>query len=55
MARGFMVSWMAEHEIEDAERLKDFCECGYRYAPEYSGEREFVFLKGGRNESTKET
>ena len=44
MARGSMVRWMAEHNIEQVEELKKFDQGGYCYAPEYSTEREIVFL-----------
>lgn len=44
MARGSMVRWMAEHNIEQVEELKKFDQGGYCYTPEYSTEREIVFL-----------
>lgn len=44
MARGEMVRYMAEHRIEKVEDLKFFIGQHYRYAPEHSDERTFVFL-----------
>lgn len=45
MARGEMVRFLAEHEIGEPERVREFEGLGYRYAEEYSSEKEFVFLK----------
>lgn len=45
MARGEMVRFMAENHVEDLEELKGFAGLGYRFAPELSSEREFLFLK----------
>lgn len=42
-ARGSMVRWMAENELEDASGLVDF-NIGYRYAPELSDETTLVFI-----------
>lgn len=48
MARGQMVRWLAENSIENPAELKKFSDLGYRFDPEYSTEKQFVFLKGGR-------
>lgn len=45
MARGEMVRWLSLNRIERVEEARDFRELGYRYAPELSGEREYVFLQ----------
>lgn len=42
-ARGSMVRWMAENNIEDANRLTAF-NIGYRYTPELSNKNTLVFL-----------
>lgn len=42
-ARGSMVRWMAENELEDASGLVDF-NIGYRYAPELSSKNTLVFI-----------
>ncbi len=45
IARGGMVRWMAEHQVEDVEEIKHFEEGGYRYRGEMSTERQWVFVK----------
>lgn len=45
MARGEMVRFMAEHQIENLEEMKAFDRLGYRFCPDQSTEREFVFIK----------
>lgn len=45
MARGEMVRFMAENQIEELEELKRFDSLGYRYAEEWSTEKEMVFLQ----------
>lgn len=45
MARGEMVRFMAENQIEDVERIKEFDRLGYRFCEELSTDREYVFLK----------
>lgn len=46
MARGEMVRYMAERQIEDPDQLRKFDRLGYRFAPEESGKTNLVFLKG---------
>lgn len=45
MARGEMVRWMAEQGLHDPKQLKEFEGRNHRFAPEYSNERLYVFLK----------
>lgn len=45
MARGAMVRWMAENQIEEIEEIKEFKENGFVYSEEYSSKDEWVFLK----------
>ena len=45
MARGEMVRYMAENQIEDVEDLKGFDRLDYRYTEEKSDENTYVFLK----------
>ncbi len=45
MARGEMVRFMAERQINDPEQIKNFEGRNHRYSPEYSDEDTFVFLK----------
>ena len=44
MARGEMVRFMAENQIEDPEDIKRFARLGYRYSPEHSDEKSYVFV-----------
>ena len=51
MARGEMVRWMAENQIQDVRGLRDFRQLNYRFHEELSSDRAYVFLKspeGGR-------
>ncbi len=43
MARGEMVRFMAENQIEDPEQIKFFDRLGYRFTPSHSDENLFVF------------
>ncbi len=43
MARGEMVRFMAENQIEDSEEIKRFDRLGYVYRDDLSGDREIVF------------
>ena len=45
MARGEMVRWLAENQVEDAEKIKEFDRLGYHFDEERSTDREFVFLE----------
>ncbi len=44
MARGEMVRFMAERQIEKPEEMKEFDRLNYQYAPERSKEDTYVFL-----------
>lgn len=45
MARGLMVRYLAENNITDIEKVKNFNELGFSYSREHSKPNEFVFLK----------
>ncbi len=45
MARGEMIRYLAENQIEDIEDVKKAEILNYQYRAEYSGENEWVFLK----------
>lgn len=45
MARGEMVRFMAENQVEDVQALQAFDRLGYHFCPERSDERNFVFIK----------
>lgn len=45
MARGEMVRYMAEKQISDPEKMKQFDRLGYRFREELSHAAEYVFLK----------
>lgn len=45
MARGEMVRFMAEYEIENPEEMKQFDRLGYQFCAKRSSDREYCFLK----------
>ena len=45
MARGEMVRWMAEHNVQQAAELRDFDRLGYTFSPAHSDHQHYVFLK----------
>lgn len=45
MARGEMVRFMAERQIENPEEIKSFDRLDYAYAKEFSDENTYVFIK----------
>ena len=45
MARGEMVRFMAENQIEDPEEIKNFNRLRYSFREELSSEREYVFVR----------
>lgn len=45
MARGEMVRYLAQQQVEDPVGLKSFDHLGYRYVPEESDENTYVFIK----------
>ncbi len=46
MARGQMVRWLAEHNIENPEDIREFSDLDYRFEPELSDQDHFIFVKG---------
>lgn len=44
MARGEMIRFMAENQVEDTDSLQNFDRLGYTYAPELSQKENLVFL-----------
>lgn len=45
IARGEMVRWMSEQQIERMEDMKEFHELGYTFRPELSRPDEYVFIE----------
>ena len=45
MARGEMVRFMAEHQIEKVEEIKAFNRLGYQFEDRYSNEKVYTFIK----------
>ena len=45
MARGEMVRYMAEHNVQQPEEMKGFDRLGYAFREDLSGVREYVFIK----------
>lgn len=45
IARGEMVRWLSENQIEEVEKVKEFQGLGYRYEPVHSTASEMVFIK----------
>lgn len=45
MARGEMVRFMAENQIEQPEKLREFSRIGYCFSEKYSDSTNYVFLK----------
>jgi len=45
MARGEMVRYLAEHQITEPEAVKNFDRLQYRYSPEHSDAKTYVFLR----------
>lgn len=48
MARGEMVRYLAENQIETPEEMKAFDRLNYRYAPEHSDKSNYVFIRKGK-------
>lgn len=48
MARGEMVRFMAENQISEPERVKNFHRLGYQYEETLSTENEYVFIASGK-------
>ena len=45
MARGYMVRYMAENNVQDIEGIKKFDSMGYSFNQDLSSEDEFVFIQ----------
>ena len=45
MARGEMVRFLAENQVTDLERIKEFHGLGLAYAEAFSGKNKMVFLR----------
>ena len=45
MARGYMVRYMAENNVQDIEGIKKFDSMGYSFNQDLSSENEFVFIQ----------
>ena len=45
MARGEMVRYLAEHQIQDPAQIRDFHRLGYRFSPEESNDTTYTFIK----------
>lgn len=45
MARGEMVRWLAENNIEEPERLREFSRLGYRFQKALSTDCNYVFVR----------
>ncbi len=45
MARGEMVRYLAERQIQDPAQIRDFCRLGYRFSPEESNDTTYTFIK----------
>lgn len=45
MARGEMVRWMAENQVEKITSIRNFDRLNYTYSKEFSNHMEYVFLK----------
>lgn len=51
MARGEMLRFMAENNIEEPEEIKKFDRLNYAFRQDLSSDREYVFIKPGKTES----
>lgn len=45
MARGSMVRWLAENQIQEIRQIQQFHQMGYSYAKEFSSDTEYVFIQ----------
>lgn len=53
IARGEMVRWMSENEIEKVQDIREFKESGYSFCPELSQEDKYVFLLSGTDSTSR--
>lgn len=54
MARGRMVRYLAEHQIQKIEDVKEFSDLGFCYQSELSSEHEYVFTRQNGNSRKKQ-
>lgn len=47
MARGQMVRWLAENEIDSPGDITSFSDLGYKFDPKLSNNNLYIFIKGG--------
>ena len=50
MARGEMVRYLAQHRCQTPEEAKNFDHLGFRFLPERSDEKIYVFGKEGKKD-----
>lgn len=53
MARGEMVRFMAEHQIEEPEEIKQFDRLGYVYREDLSSDKEYIFERRDVSSATE--
>lgn len=51
MARGQMVRWLAENNIENPQDIKNFSDLGYSFSKEYSNTDNYVFIKNSSHKT----
>ena len=51
MARGEMVRYMAQHCCQTPEEIQGFDRLGFRFVPECSDEKNYVFRKEGKKDA----
>jgi cytoplasmic iron level regulating protein YaaA (DUF328/UPF0246 family) len=54
MARGEMVRYMVEHQIEDIEKIKKFDRLNYTFSEQLSDETTYTFVKGEKKHAGEE-
>ena len=52
MARGEMVRYLAENGVEEPAGIREFDRLGYQFDEKLSNDREYIFLKKGKEEET---
>ena len=52
MARGEMVRYLAENGVEEPAGIREFDRLGYQFEEKLSNDREYIFLKKGKEEET---
>lgn len=54
MARGEMVRFMAENDIKEVEKIKEFNRLNFTYNDKLSTKNKYVFIKGGKDVKRKD-